>query len=51
MVPLHAYDAGGRSCTLLTIVQALSAAKEAGLSPGDMNTALGLVNWNQLGED
>jgi hypothetical protein len=51
MIPLHAFDAGGRSRALLTIVQAFAAAKEAGLNPGDLNAALGLANWTQLGEE
>jgi hypothetical protein len=51
MIALHAFDAGGRSRALLTIVTALAAAKAAGLNPGDLNAALGLVNWESLGED
>jgi hypothetical protein len=43
--PVQAYDAGGRARALATIVQALAQAKEAGLSPGDVGSALTLVNW------
>lgn len=45
MRPLQAYDAGGRSRALATMVQAIAQAKEAGLAPGDLNAALTLVNW------
>ena len=45
--PLHAYDEGGRSRALSTIVTALAQAKTAGLSPGDMAAALTLVNWEE----
>jgi len=45
--PLHAYDEGGRSRALSTIVTALAEAKKAGLSPGDMSSALALVNWEE----
>jgi phage portal protein BeeE len=43
--PVQAFDAGGRARALATIVQALAQAKEAGLVPSDMNSALTLVNW------
>lgn len=43
--PVQAFDAGGRARALTTIVEAMAKAKEAGLSPGDMNAALTLVNW------
>lgn len=43
--PVQAFDAGGRARALSTIVEALAKAKEVGLSPGDMNAALTLVNW------
>jgi hypothetical protein len=45
MRPVQAFDAGGRSRALATIVQALVQAKEGGLAPGDLNAALTLVNW------
>ncbi len=32
---------------LSTIVEALAKAKEVGLAPGDLNTALTLVNWGE----
>ena len=32
--PLHAFDAGGRSRALATIIEALAAAKQAGVDPG-----------------
>lgn len=47
MRPVQAYDAGGRSRALATIVQALAQAKEAGLAPGDLNAALTMVNWGE----
>lgn len=43
--PVQAYDAGGRARAAATIIQALAQAKEAGLSPGDVGSALTLVNW------
>lgn len=42
--PLQAYDAGGRARALSTIVQALAAAKEAGVDPAQ---ALALVDWDK----
>ena len=45
--PVQAFDAGGRARALTTIVEAMAKAKEAGLSPGDMNAALTLVNWGE----
>ena len=47
MRPVQAYDAGGRSRALATIVQALAQAKEAGLAPGDLNAALTTVNGGE----
>ena len=41
--PLQAYDAGGRARAAAGIIQALTAAKDAGVDP---NTALKLVNWD-----
>ena len=43
--PVQAWDSGGRARALATIVQALAQAKESGLSPDQVNTALTLVNW------
>ena len=45
MRPLQAFDAGGRARALATTVQALAQAKEAGLAPGDLAAAAGLLNW------
>lgn len=45
--PVQAFDAGGRARALATIVGALAQAKEAGLAPGDVNSALSLVNWGK----
>ncbi len=42
MRPLQAFDAGGRARAAMGIVQALAAAKEAGVDP---DTALNLVGW------
>lgn len=39
MQPLQAYDAGGRARALTGVVQALAAAKEAGLDAGDVQLA------------
>lgn len=44
MRPLQAFDAGGRARAAMGIVQALSAAKEAGVDP---DTALKLVDWEE----
>jgi hypothetical protein len=40
-----AYDAGSRSRALLTVTQALAAAKEAGLDPAAVGEVLKLVDW------
>ncbi|MEO3415727.1 hypothetical protein AAFO92_13810 [Roseovarius sp. CAU 1744] len=42
MRPLQAYDAGGRARAAVGVVQALSAAKEAGVDPA---LALKIVDW------
>ena len=47
MRPLQAFDAGGRARALATVVEALARAKEAQISPDDLNTALTLVNWGE----
>lgn len=47
MRPVQAYDVGGRARALNTIVEALAKAKESGVSPADLNTALTLVNWGE----
>lgn len=43
--PLQAFDAGGRARALATIVEAMGNAKALGLSPGEVGTALKLVDW------
>jgi hypothetical protein len=45
MRPMQAYDAGSRSRALLTVTQALAAAKESGFSPEALGAALKLVDW------
>lgn len=45
--PVQAYDVGGRARALATIVEALARAKEAGLSPAEVNQAETLVNWGE----
>jgi hypothetical protein len=45
MRPLQAFDAGGRARSLATTVQAMVAAKEAGLAPSDLVAAMALLNW------
>ncbi len=47
MRPVQAYDVGGRARALNTIVEALAKAKESGVDPADLNTALTLVNWGE----
>lgn len=44
MRPLQAYDAGGRARALSGYVEALAKAKEAGLTPGEVEAALKFVN-------
>lgn len=43
--PVQAYDVGGRSRSLSAIIEAMARAKEAGLSPQEVNAALTQVNW------
>jgi hypothetical protein len=45
MRALQAYDAGSRSRALLTVTQALAEAKESGLDPAAVSSALKLVDW------
>lgn len=45
--PVQAYDAGGRARAVQTMLEALARAKEAGLSPGDVNAVLTLANWGE----
>ncbi|MEM7529648.1 MAG: hypothetical protein AAF416_18590 [Pseudomonadota bacterium] len=44
--PVQAYDAGGRARALMGIVQAMAAAKEAGLSEAKVAQAFGAVGWD-----
>lgn len=43
--PVQAYDAGGRARAAAGVIEALAAAKAAGLDPGQVDAALTLVNW------
>ena len=43
--PLQAFDAGGRARAFGAMVQALTAAKEAGLDPQAVEDSLKLVDW------
>jgi len=43
--PLQAFDAGGRARALSTVIEAMARAKELGLTPEQVNTAMTLVNW------
>ena len=45
--PVQAYDARGRARALNGYLEALSRAKEAGLSAEDVNSALTAVNWGE----
>lgn len=47
MRPLQAFDSGNRARSAATVIEALAVAKQAGLSPGDVNAALTLVNWGE----
>lgn len=47
MRPAQAFDAGGRARALASIVASLAQAKEAGIAPADLNSALTLVNWGE----
>ena len=47
MRPLQAYDAGGRARALKTVVETMALAKESGVAPDDINTALQLVDWGE----
>jgi hypothetical protein len=47
MRPVQAYDAGGRARALSAVIGALVQAKEAGLDPAALNSALTLVNWGE----
>jgi hypothetical protein len=43
--PLQAFDAGGRARALSQIIEAMGRAKELGLSPAEMQSALLSVNF------
>jgi hypothetical protein len=43
--PLQAFDAGGRARAFATMVQALVAAKDAGLDPDAIEAALAKLDW------
>ena len=45
MRPLQAFDAGGRSRALATTLEALAAAKAAGLGAEEIAAAAALANW------
>jgi hypothetical protein len=47
--PLRAYDESARARSLATTLTALAEAKKAGLAPGDLATALQLVNFEEQG--
>lgn len=47
MRPPQAYDVGGRARALGAIIDAMAKAKEGGLSPDELNTAMTLVNWGE----
>jgi hypothetical protein len=42
--PLQAYDSGGRARAMLSVVQALAAAKAGEVSNADLDTAFDLVD-------
>jgi hypothetical protein len=43
--PLQAFDAGGRARALAQIIEAMGRAKELGLSPAELESALLSVNF------
>jgi phage portal protein BeeE len=43
--PVQAYDAGGRARAAATVIEAMAAAKAAGLEPDRVDAAMKLVNW------
>ncbi|MGJ3230251.1 MAG: phage portal protein [Oceanicaulis sp.] len=46
MQPLQAFDAGGRARVLSVTLQAITAAKAAGLEASEIDAVAQLVNWN-----
>ena len=51
MRPSQAFDAGGRARALSAVVGAMAAAKEAGLTAAEFETAATLVNWSKDNAD
>ena len=49
VTPSKAYDESGRARALATTLTALADAKTAGLKPGDLQTALNLVHFEEEG--
>ncbi len=47
VLPLQAFDAGGRARALQGIVKAMAQAKEAGISPADLSGAMRMVDWKE----
>lgn len=47
MRPLQAFDSGNRARSAATVIEALAAAKAAGLDPEQVEMALSLVNWGK----
>ncbi|MFW5654756.1 MAG: hypothetical protein ACOCYW_03795, partial [Roseicyclus sp.] len=45
--PVQAFDAGGRARAAATMIEALAAAKTAGLDPAQVDAAPSLVNWGR----
>lgn len=44
IAPLQAYDQGGRARAFATMIDGLTAAKEAGLSPAQVQAALQFID-------
>ena len=47
ILPLQAFDAGGRARALSAIVKTLADAKEAGIPPADVSGAMRMVDWKE----
>jgi len=45
--PLQAFDAGGRARALQGIVKTLAEAKEAGIPPDAVSSAMRMVDWKE----
>jgi len=45
--PLQAFDAGGRARALQGIVKTLAEAKEAGIPPDVVSSAMRMVDWKE----